>query len=351
MGHIRGVLISASLGLALLATPAVAWSESPLADGCPKASAAEAAPAGPLRITFLGVSTLLFDDGESQLLVDGYFTRPDFGDTVLRRIGPDRGALERRLETLGIENLRAVLVAHAHHDHAMDAPMIADLRKETVLVGGLSTVNLGVAAKLGPERRCQVHDRQRFSFGPYDVEVFKAPHGDTGRLLTWALAGATPPDQALPARFWRLKDQENFSYLIRHGGREILVHPSAGFTPGAYAGVSAQVVFLGAGRLGKRSRAEIADYWREVGGAVGAWTMIPVHWDNFMRPIDEPLEPMPWPLDRFELGQQRLGRAIAEGKRPVAILRLDAHDALIVAPGGVVSLERALRSPSKNAPR
>ena len=31
----------------------------------------------PLRVTFLGVSTLLFDDGSTAILLDGFFTRPN----------------------------------------------------------------------------------------------------------------------------------------------------------------------------------------------------------------------------------------------------------------------------------
>ena len=351
MGCIQGGLAGAALSLALLATPAVARSEVPEPNGCPAdRRLTTTAPAGDLRVTFLGVSTLLFDDGESQLLVDGYFTRPGFKATVFGRIGPVRDKLDKQLKGAGVERLRAVLVAHAHHDHAMDAPMIADLRKKAVIVGGASTVNLGVAAGVTKAQLCTTHDRQNLYFGPYEVEVFKSPHGDTGRLLGWALTGDTPPTRTLPDRFWRLKDRENFSYRIRHGGREILVHPSTGFTPGAYSGVSARVVFLGVGRLGKLSQEDITTYWRQVGGAVGASTVVPVHWDNFMRPIDKPLKPLPWPLDRFELGQQRLSRAIAEGDRPAAILRLDARDVLVVAPGGAVLVDRASR-PNKNAPR
>lgn len=350
VGRIQG-LAGAALGLALLATPVVARSELPEPNGCPiDRGLVTTAPAGDLRVTFLGVSTLLFDDGESQLLVDGYFTRPGFKNTVFGRIGPDGKKLKAQLDAAGVGRLRAVLVAHAHHDHAMDAPMIADLRKKAVIVGGASTVNLGVAARVAKAQLCTTHDRQTLYFGPYEVEVFKSPHGDTGRLPTWALTGDTPPTRTLPDRFWRLKDTENFSYRIRHGGREILVHPSANFTPDAYAKVSVQVVFLGVGRLGKLSQEDITTYWRQVGGAVGASTVVPVHWDNFMRPINKPLKPLPWPLDRFELGQQRLGRAIAEGERPVSVLRLDARDVLVVAPGGAISVVRP-SDPNKNAPR
>ena len=36
--------------------------------------------AGDLAVTFLGVSTLLFDDGESAVMFDGYFSRPSLLD-------------------------------------------------------------------------------------------------------------------------------------------------------------------------------------------------------------------------------------------------------------------------------
>lgn len=31
---------------------------------------------GAVKVTFLGTTTLLFDDGETQLMIDGFFTRP-----------------------------------------------------------------------------------------------------------------------------------------------------------------------------------------------------------------------------------------------------------------------------------
>ena len=45
--------------------------------------------AGPLGVTFLGVSTLLFDDGASAILFDGFFSRPSLLRVGLGRIAPD----------------------------------------------------------------------------------------------------------------------------------------------------------------------------------------------------------------------------------------------------------------------
>ena len=44
---------------------------------------------GPISVTFLGVATLLLDDGETQLMTDGFFSRPGVLSVGLRRIAPD----------------------------------------------------------------------------------------------------------------------------------------------------------------------------------------------------------------------------------------------------------------------
>ena len=33
---------------------------------------------------------------------------------------------------------------------------------------------------------------------------------------------------------------------------------------------------------------------------------MPIHWDDFTRPLDRPLQPMPYLMDDFERGMQRL---------------------------------------------
>jgi L-ascorbate metabolism protein UlaG (beta-lactamase superfamily) len=46
----------------------------------------------PLRVTWLGVATLLISDGTSALMTDGFFSRPSLATVVLRRVEP---SLER----------------------------------------------------------------------------------------------------------------------------------------------------------------------------------------------------------------------------------------------------------------
>ena len=44
---------------------------------------------GSVKVTFLGVTTLLFDDGETQIMTDGFFSRPSLLQ-VARRVETDR---------------------------------------------------------------------------------------------------------------------------------------------------------------------------------------------------------------------------------------------------------------------
>jgi L-ascorbate metabolism protein UlaG (beta-lactamase superfamily) len=69
----------------------------------------------------------------------------------------------------------------------------------------------------------------------------------------------------------------------------VLIQGSAGFVPGALAGQQASVAYLGVGQLGKRPESEIRQYWDETVVAVGARRVVLIHWDDFFRPLDQPL--------------------------------------------------------------
>ena len=62
---------------------------------------AEAKPAEAgqdLTVIWFGVTTLLIDDGVTQILIDGYFSRPSLLDIALERmIEPDLAAIEGML--------------------------------------------------------------------------------------------------------------------------------------------------------------------------------------------------------------------------------------------------------------
>jgi L-ascorbate metabolism protein UlaG (beta-lactamase superfamily) len=84
------------------------------------------APQAPLTVTWLGVTTLLIDDGESALMTDGFFTRPSLPKVRLRSIAPSQPRIQDCLSRAGVCHLEAVIALHTHYDHAMDCAVVAD---------------------------------------------------------------------------------------------------------------------------------------------------------------------------------------------------------------------------------
>src|SRR5688572_30741536 len=79
-----------------------------------------APPAAPLKVRFLGVATLLLDDGETAIMTDGFFSRPGRLQSLFGKVEPDLQAIERGLAKAGVTKLAAVIPVHSHYDHAMD---------------------------------------------------------------------------------------------------------------------------------------------------------------------------------------------------------------------------------------
>jgi L-ascorbate metabolism protein UlaG (beta-lactamase superfamily) len=96
---------------------------------------------------------------------------------------------------------------------------------------------------------------------------------------------------------------EAWSTLVHHRptDRRLLIQGSAGFVPGALAGRRADVVYLGVGQLGLQPEQYMVDYWTETVRAVGARRVVLIHWDDFFRPLTEPLRALPYAADDLDV--------------------------------------------------
>ena len=315
-----GIFVAAlAVGTALVF--AAIWQYRPGIDAY-AARAYTAAPAErALTARWLGVTAVLLSDGAHAVLVDPFFTRPrGFWRLALNRpIAPDEARIKEGLARAGITKLDAVLVSHSHYDHAMDAGLVARLTGAT-LMGSASTLNIGRGAGL-PEAQLQSIAFGSASFGPFQVSFVESRHaGATGGAPTGEIMQPLVP----PARFLDYKQGGAYSILIAHPQGRVLHHGSAGFVPGALAGRQADVVFLGVALL-----PELAPYLAETVDAVGARRLVPVHWDDFTRPFDEPLRPFPLVvrLDRFF-------DAMAERRPDIAVQTLELNRPVALFPWG-----------------
>lgn len=262
--------------------------------------------AGALTATWFGTTAVLLSDGTHAVFVDPFFTRPPgFARLALNRpITPDEALIRDWLQRAGVTRLDAVLVSHSHYDHAMDAGEVARLTGAR-LAGSPSTLNIGRGAGLPETQLAAMRPGEPQVFGSFEVTFIQSRHaGATGGEPTGDIVEPLSP----PARYYDYKQGGAYSILIAHPQGRVLHHGSAGFVPGALAGRRADVVFLGIAFL-----PELQDYFSEVVDAVGARRVMPVHWDDFTRPLAQPLRPFPLVvrLDRFFEDAARLRPGIA----------------------------------------
>jgi L-ascorbate metabolism protein UlaG (beta-lactamase superfamily) len=258
------------------------------------------AAAGDFAVTFLGVSSLLFDDGRSAVMVDGFFSRPSLAKVLFSRISPDSERIDAALARIGFgpgtgRQLQAVVPVHTHFDHAMDAAVVAE-RTGALLIGGESAANLGLGQGLPAERIRVATPAKTLSCGPFELTLIESRHCPPDRFPGAITEPVVPPVRAVAYRCG-----EAWSLMIGHeSGRTALVQGSAGFVAGALDGRRADVAYLGVGQLGLMPEDYIHAYWRHTVHAVGARRVVLTHWDDFFRPLERPLRALPFAGDDLD---------------------------------------------------
>jgi L-ascorbate metabolism protein UlaG (beta-lactamase superfamily) len=255
---------------------------------------------GQLRAQFFGTTTLLFRDGDHAVMVDALLSRRGLRDVMFRKLASDPVRIDWALRRGKVGRVDLLLVSHSHYDHVFDAPAVA--KATGAVVAGSPSTHEVLRGEGVPDSQFRlIRGGEQFQAGDFHVTVFRSLHspGD-------AVPGTIDRPLAQPAKVADYKQGGTFGFLIEHRGVRILAHGSANYVPGMYRGVRADVVFLAVGRLGALSDDFAARYWREVVGATGAKLVVPIHWDDFMQPLDEPMLPLRRFMDDVPAGMARV---------------------------------------------
>ncbi|MFU8878614.1 MAG: MBL fold metallo-hydrolase, partial [Wenzhouxiangellaceae bacterium] len=244
---------------------------------------------------------------ETTLVIDGFFSRPPLRKVVFGRIEPDRERIRQALEQAGITSVAAVIPLHTHYDHALDSAEVARLTGAQ-LVGSASAAQLGRGAGLAESGMSIVSGRETFSFGDFRVTLVPTIH-----LAGTPAGGSIESPVEPPAHALAWREGRNFGLIIAHPAGRMLIQ-GGGFVNGSLDGEVVDVALIGTtgqARLGPEYQ---EDYWQNVVVATGARRVIPVHWDDFTRPLDQGLAPFPrWISDFDQAMTDLLGRAHRDG--------------------------------------
>ncbi len=209
---------------------------------------AEPAP-GVVTMTWLGVGTLLFDDGDTQILIDGFVSRPSLGDIVFRRpVTNDIPLINQVLLDFDMERLAAIIPAHSHFEHAMDIGAIAN-RSSASIMGSESTANIARGSGVPEDQVLVAVPGTEYVFGEFRVTLLRSPHAPSGWRGATPFAGSIDTPLELPASVGEWREGGSFSIVIAHPQGTALVHGSAGFSQPELEKLHADVVVMSVAQL------------------------------------------------------------------------------------------------------
>jgi len=251
-----------------------------------------------IQFRWLGVAGVELAINSEVLAIDPFFTRPPFRNLLFGRPQLNRALVAEKLP--GCDH---ILITHSHYDHLMDVPQIASNTGAHVY-GSTNTCRLLRILNLPGSQIHNVQAGDRLSLGEFEVEVLPGRHIKTP-LDRW-ISGSLPQNLHPPLRLTDYKMDESLSFRVSAGGCDFLHgrHP-AGADVWFAIPVWKQEIF------------------QKLLTEVQPRLVVPIHWDDFFRPLSKPLRPMvappqwPWPpLRRQEMQAfQRMVEEIASGTR------------------------------------
>lgn len=284
-----------------------------------------------VTVTWLGITTLLFDDGETQILTDATFSRPGVFDILSQqRIYSDVDTINYALAEFRIDRLAAIIPVHSHFDHAMDIGHVAN-RTSAVILGSESTANIARGENVPVNQHQILASGETRQFGNFTITLIESRHAPIGIGDEPAFPGNIEEPLEQPARIRDWREGGAWSVLISHPQGTALVQGSGGFVEGALPEGSADVVMLGVAGLASAGKSYVGKYWAETVVRTGATRVFPVHYEDFTKPFGEVVL-FPDIVDKVVVTALWIDELAADPEHPVAVSTLPFGQAVAIFP-------------------
>ncbi|MEZ4849954.1 MAG: MBL fold metallo-hydrolase [Bacteroidia bacterium] len=243
-----------------------------------------------VKVTFFGVSTLLLDDGETQILIDGFFSRPPVLQALFKEVESDTVVIDQIVTDYHMDRVKGVFVTHSHYDHGFDVAYVTR-RTGATLYGSLSTLNIGRGGNV-PENQLELYQPyEDIQIGKFSIRVIPTIHSPDNALKDDGVLIEAPLSQ--PAKIEAYSEGGSFDFYIQHNGHTIFIKPSPNYEEGVLDTLQADVVMLGIATVVQRGDEWKENYYQYTIGVLNPETVIPLHWDNFLKPVSNHLEMLP----------------------------------------------------------
>ena len=287
-----------------------------------------------LRVRWLGVAGFSIEAGDDVLLHDPYLSRPGFWRTLFRRYQPDAAVLGPLFEPGSpapeLSRASLVLVGHSHFDHLGDVPWIAE-RTGGQVVGSPTTANIARGYGSAPHTVSAVAPGDRIVRGSFEVRVVESRHA---RLFFGnpPLPGEVLEPPQAPIHALSVKLGGALAYLVTHlpSGLRVFLLSSADVHPPALDALAAEGVRVDL--LLPASQGRDPDYAARLVKALRPRRVVPHHYDDFFRPLDDPDAAAPGDPEDLAAFEAELLAAAEEEGHPLEVRRLDLFEALEVFP-------------------
>lgn len=240
-----------------------------------------------VTVTWLGATTLLFDDGETQVLIDGFFSRPSLFDVLLKRpVESDAATINYVLDEYRMRRLAAIIPAHSHYDHAMDIGATAN-RTSASILGSETSAQIARGAGVPEDQIIVAENGGAYEFGQFTVTMIDSNHAPYAWGGSIPYAGTIDEPLATPAPVSAWREGKSYTIVVAHPYGTTIVQASAGFLPDALEGTEADIVMLGVSMLDVLGRDYAEQYWQELVTRTGAAHVFAIHFDDFLQPFGE----------------------------------------------------------------
>jgi len=243
----------------------------------PRSPAPAPAPAPrPVTLTYLGVAGWQIEGDGHVILVDPYLSRISADVPDAEPIHPDEAAVAAHAPA----RADLILIGHSHFDHLLDAPAIAR-RTGAQILGTESTARVARAAGVADDHIIPVVGGEDYAFDGFSVRVIPSLHSALGDKHILGATSVIPADVTLPMPRSGYQEGGTLAYLLRLGGREILILGTANFIERELEGIHPDVAIVAVGL-----REEIHDYSCRLMRVLGQPGLVLAnHFDAWTRPL------------------------------------------------------------------